>query len=110
MEAAVDVVTESNRANSESTETAAGSLEGISRGTDHVNQKTREMLEIVSSLEAANRDIVDNIQTISAITEEVSAHAGETYNSCEENASLVSAVSKIVENLNLEAQKLQRER
>ncbi len=110
VEAAVDVVTESNRANSESTETAAGSLEGISRGTDHVNQKTREMLEIVSSLEAANRDIVDNIQTISAITEEVSAHAGETFNSCEENASLVSAVSKIVENLNLEAQKLQRER
>ena len=110
VEAAVDVVTESNRANSESTGTVADSLTGISRGTDNVGQKTKEMLEVVNQLEAANADIVDNIQTISAITEEVSAHAGETYHSCEENAALVVAVSEIVEKLNVEAKKLQESR
>ena len=106
VEAAVDVVTESNRANSESTGTVAESLTGISRGTDNVGQKTKEMLKVVSHLEAANADIVDNIQTISAITEEVSAHAGETYHSCEENAALVTAVMRTVEKLNAEAEKL----
>ena len=106
VEAAVDVVTESNRANSESTGTVAESLTGISQGTDNVGQKTKEMLKVVSHLEAANADIVDNIQTISAITEEVSAHAGETYHSCEENAALVTAVMRTVEKLNAEAEKL----
>lgn len=107
VEAAVDVVTESNRANSESTGTVVESLTGISKGTNEVEQKTKEMLEVVGSLEAANADIVDNIQTISAITEEVSAHAGETYGSCEANAALVSSVAGIVERLSAEAKKLQ---
>lgn len=107
VEKAVDVVTESNRANSESTGRVVESLAGVSRGTDTVGQKTREMLEVVNSLEAANGNIVDNIQTISAVTEKVSAHAGETKHSCEENAVLVAEVAEIVERLNARAKKLQ---
>jgi len=103
---AVDVVTESNRANSESTRTVTESFAGINQGTNNISQKTRELLDVVNQLETANGDIVDNIQTISAITEEVSAHAGETYNACEENTSLVSGLTAIVGILNAEAQKL----
>ena len=51
-------------------------------------------------------DIVENIQTISAITEEVSAHAGETCEACEGNIALVSDVEKIVNSLNGEADNL----
>ncbi len=109
VEAAVDVVTECNRANAESARTVTDSFEGIHQGTDDVGRQVQELLEIVGSLETANRDIVDNIQTISAITEEVSAHAGETYNACEENTSLVSMVKEIVTNLSAEATKLQGE-
>ena len=79
-------------------------------GTDSVAHQAEELLQIVEELEAANRDIVENIQTISAITEEVSAHANETYDACEENTSMVESVSGIVVNLNEGAQMLQNAR
>lgn len=109
VEDAIAVVTESNQANSESTQVVNASFAGINQGTDEINQQTQILMKIVTELETANTDIVENIQTISAITQEVSAHAGETYNSCDKNATLVDDVTKIVENLNAEAQKLQLE-
>ena len=106
VEAAVEVVTESNQANSESTQVVSENFAGITTGTENVSRQAKGLLEIVTELEAANADIVENIQTISAITEEVSAHAGETFNACEENMELVSDVTGIVENLDAEAEKL----
>lgn len=100
---AIEVVTESNKVNAENTKIVTDNFGGISAGADDVELKTKELREIVKSLEAANADIVENIQTISAITEEVSAHAGETYEACEGNIVLVSDVEKIVNSLNGEA-------
>lgn len=108
--AAVDVVTESNEANAESTRVVTDNFMGITQGTENVGRQTKELMDIVGKLEAVNEDIVENIQTISAITEEVSAHASETYNVCEENARLVEAVTVMVEELSTEAQKLQNSR
>lgn len=108
--AAVDVVTESNKANAESTQVVTDNFVGITQGTENVGQQTKELMNIVDELEGANADIVENIQTISAITEEVSAHANETYNVCEENASLVESVIGMVEGLSADAQKLQSSR
>lgn len=110
VEAAVDVVTESNRANAESTKVVTDNFAGITQGTENVGQQTKELMNIVDELESANADIVENIQTISAITEEVSAHANETYNVCEENARLVDSVTGMVVGLSAEAQKLQSNR
>jgi len=106
VEAAVEVVTESNRANSESTQVVSESFAGITTGTENVSRRAKDLTEIVTELEAANADIVENIQTISAITEEVSAHASETFDACEENMELVSNVTGIVKSLNGEAEKL----
>lgn len=108
VEDAVEVVTDCNRTNSENTQAVTDNFSKINQGTSNVSRQTQELLASVNELESANADIVENIQTISAITQEVSAHAGETYNACEENASHVSAVTRIVENLNEEAQKLQK--
>lgn len=108
VEAAVAVVTESNQANAESTQVVSGSFTGITQGTDEIGRQAQELLKIVDELETANADIVENIQTISAITEEVSAHASETYSSCDKNTELVSAVTRIVENLSADAQKLRQ--
>ncbi len=107
VEAAVDVVTEGNKANAESTQVVTDNFIGISQGTENVGQQAKELMNIVNELESANADIVDNIQTISAITEEVSAHANETYHVCEENARLVDSMTDTVNGLNGEAQKLQ---
>lgn len=110
VEAAVDVVTESNKANAESTQVVTDNFVVITQGTENVGQQTKELMSIVDELESANADIVENIQTISAITEEVSAHANETYSVCEENARLVDSVTGMVEGLSAEAQKLQSSR
>lgn len=106
--AAVNVVIDSNQANSESAQVVSGSFMGIAQGTEEIGTQTQALMDIVAELETANADIVENIQTISAITEEVSAHAGETYNSCDKNTALVEDVTRIVENLNADAQKLQQ--
>lgn len=110
VEKAVDVVTAGNRENAESAKIVSENFSGIMEGTDSVAHQAEELLQIVEELEAANRDIVENIQTISAITEEVSAHANETYDACEENTSMVESVSGIVVNLNEGAQMLQNAR
>ncbi len=108
VEEAVEVVIESNKANADSAQAVSGSFMGIAQGTEEIGHRTQSLMEIVADLETANADIVENIQTISAITEEVSAHAGETYNSCDKNTALVDAVTRIVENLNTDAQRLQQ--
>ena len=107
VEEAVDVVTESNRANAESTRVLGENFEGITQGTENVEAQTKELMGIVGELETANADIVEHIQTVSAITEEVSAHANETFNACEENSLLVETVTGVVGELSSNAEKLQ---
>jgi methyl-accepting chemotaxis protein len=65
------------------------------------------MLEkVVSDLATANSGIVESVQTISAITQEVSAHASETYNVSDKNSEIVSQVTALVQELNVQAQSL----
>lgn len=103
---AVNVVTKSNEANAESTSVVKNTFVGITSGTEDISNYTEELLHIVTDLELTNKDIVENIQTISAITEEISAHANETFHACDENTRMVDSVRGIVENLNNGAKKL----
>lgn len=105
---AVDVVTKSNDANVESSSVVKGNFAGISRGTEDISERTKELLSIIENLSHANGDIVENIQTISAITEEISAHANETFAACDENSRMVDSVRQIVSELNESAQKMQQ--
>lgn len=105
---AVDVVTRSNDANVESSNVVKSNFMGISRGTEDISKRTEELLSIIEDLSLANGGIVENIQTISAITEEISAHANETYNVCDENSKMVDSVRQIVGELNESAQKMQQ--
>lgn len=106
---AVDVVTKSNDANVESSNLVKDNFVGITRGTEDISRSTGELLSIIDDLAQANGDIVENIQTISAITEEISAHANETFNACDENSQMVDSVRQIVGDLNETAQKMQRD-
>lgn len=106
--AAIDVVTESNRSNAESTKQVEESFRRIVGDTYNIGRQTEDMMGAVTELERANADIVESIQTISAITEEVSAHASETYASCEDNTVMVDEVNKIVTDLNVNAEKLKQ--
>lgn len=70
---------------------------------------SKELNEIVNLLAAANKGIVESIQNISAITEEVSAHASETYESSVKNMSIVKQVKRIVSSLSDKAKELAEE-
>ena len=50
-------------------------------------------------LSFANKEIIDSIQTISAISQQVSAHAGETMQAEEENLNVMQDVSAIMQKL-----------
>ncbi len=106
---AVNVVAMSNDANAESTSAVKNTFTEITSGTENISRRTEELLHIVTDLEHANKDIVKNIQTISAITEEISAHANETFHACNENTRMVDSVRGIVGNLNDGAKRLQSE-
>lgn len=53
----------------------------------------------ISELQNANKEIIDSIQTISAISQQVSAHAGETMQAEEENLNVMQDVSAIMQKL-----------
>ena len=105
---AIDLVTNSNKSHAVTAGEVLASFEKIAKMTKDIGQQTSAMRETVSDLETANDGIMESIQTISAITEEVSAHSSETYAACEKNSSMVSEVTGIVENLNEETKKIQK--
>lgn len=106
--AAIDLVTSSNRSHAVTAKEVLGSFEKIAEMTENIGRQTSVMRETVGNLETANAGIVESIQTISAVTEEVSAHSSETYDACEKNSSMVSEVTDIVEGLYEETKKIQK--
>ncbi len=106
---AVAVVTQSNQENAESTNVVSENFDGIAQETENINSQTKDLASAVASLEAANAGIVEKIQTISAITQEVSAHASETYESCEENSAMVNQVNQLVQKLSESAVELKKQ-
>ncbi len=104
--AAVEVVEENAVAQDEKTGELGRSLNDIMDMTTRIAEKTSGLEKMIEKLAAANGDIVQNIQVISAVTEEVTAHSSETLDTCKENQKIVDEVSKIAVYLNESAGKL----
>lgn len=79
---------------------AADSFSKIAVKNGQVEKEALEMGRLVLDLTEANDLIVKGIETISAVTEEVTAHSNETLESTEENNMITSEVGSIVEGLN----------
>jgi methyl-accepting chemotaxis protein len=103
---AVDQMTGDSRANESGSGEALQSFARVEDATIEIARQTMTMKRTVEELEATNRDIVESIQTVSAISEEVAAHSSETYDACTQNAELVEDMTRIVKGLNLDAQAL----
>lgn len=97
---AIDLVTDCNKSHAVSAKEVSMSFGQIAERTELIGKQTVAMEATIESLKSANEDIVEGIQTISAISEEVSAHSAETYDACEENSVMVEDVARIVEDLN----------
>jgi len=84
----------------------AESFEKISGTVDIIKQHALELGGVVASLSGANEEIVNNIQTASAVTEEVTAHASATFDISKRNQEIVDKINKLVESLNNDAEQL----
>lgn len=103
---AVETASQMNGENVERTMEASENFNVIAGQTENINQQIHDMSVAVEALSKANADIVEKIQTISAITEQVSAHAGETFDACEVNGKMVDEALEIMKNLDDSAKKL----
>ncbi|MBO4558553.1 MAG: hypothetical protein J5712_00590 [Lachnospiraceae bacterium] len=97
---------ESNNVQNESAQLTAESFEKIAQNADLITTDSRELSATVSNLESANKKIVDSIQTISAITEEVTAHSQTTTEATEQNQMIVKDVQGVVNEMMKNADKL----
>ncbi|MCM1273372.1 MAG: methyl-accepting chemotaxis protein [Clostridium sp.] len=87
------------------TETAS-SFETIASRTGDIQQQIEDLSGLVSELASSNEAIVESIQTISAATEEVTAHSTVTLECSEENTTIVGDVGTVVEELQSLAERL----
>ena len=87
-------------------EQTADSFKSISESVEVIEKHSDDLGKVVTSLASANREIVDSIQTISAITEEVTAHASETHDASVQNQSIVDGINDMVAELNKDAVEL----
>ena len=83
----------------QSTENTAASFENIQQNTLAVQQEVESLAHSIEELREANTLIVDSIQTISAISQEVSAHANETASAEEKNADTINQIDIMMSDL-----------
>ncbi len=81
------------------------SFRKIQDNTYAIRDNMEELMKGVGELKESNQMIVDSVQTISAITEEVSAHAGETMRAEEENEVIMGEIAHIMKELIILAEK-----
>lgn len=84
----------------------AESFEKISGTVDIIKQHTLDLDNLVERLSKANDEIVNSIQTNSAVSEEVTAHATETFEVSRQNQQIVSGINDLVNSLNEDAELL----
>lgn len=84
----------------------ADSVNVIKDKTEHIYKEAVQMEEMVKQLTAANDEIVNGIETVSAVSEEVAANCSVTYDSSNENKQIAADMALIVESLQHAAETL----
>ena len=74
-----------------------------------ISKSAEELKQAVATTAEANTKVVQNIDNVSAVTQEVSASATETLDGCNMNLESIEKLMQIMEQLGAEAKKLQKE-
>ena len=104
----VNQLMDNSKLQSDAATQSASSFETIAARIDGIRQQTQDMSGVVTELVYSNEAIMDSIQTISAATEEVTAHSNVTLECSEENSNIVTEVGDIVKELQALADRLNR--
>lgn len=91
-------------------DSTADSFDKIKNNSDGIAQSSEILSEVVGHLFEANQKIVDSVSTISAISEEVSAHANNTFEISEHNGIVVAEVVRLSDELKTLTRQLKTER
>ncbi|MCR5486994.1 MAG: hypothetical protein K6F35_05630 [Lachnospiraceae bacterium] len=103
---AINSLVESNRIQNEAAEVTSQSFDKIVESARRIRTDSGELSNFVSRLAEANNEIVESIQTVSAITEEVSAHSTTTCSTTETNRQIVDEVRALVGDVTEAAERL----
>lgn len=74
-------------------------LENISGSIEEVYEQSKNQADNVSAIDSSNKEIVENIHTISAISEEVTANSQQTSDTADNNRQTVEQMQERVQEL-----------
>lgn len=102
----IDELIQTGAEESKCAEETAESFSMIADNVVTINDHSAQLSDALDELAKANKEIVESIQTISSITEEVTAHATETHAVSETNQSIVNDINEMVDSLREDAAEL----
>ena len=97
---------ENNKTQNQAVETMANTFEEIQTCVTNIEEVSSSLECVVNELVRSNETIVNGINTVSSVTQEVSARANETLEDSEKNSSIVEEISKTIFDINEKAKKL----
>lgn len=103
---ATNQLVESNKEQNRSAGTMARNFEEIEKCSRRIYEVSADLESVVKELVKSNEAIVENINTVSAVSEEVSAHANQTLEESEKNAMVVEDITRVIAELNEKAKQL----
>ncbi len=106
---AVDALLECNRLQNEYVDRTADNFSQIDASTKEMAGQADYLKKTVDAVSDANRHVIESIENVSAVTEEVTASASETLESCNLNLASIAKVADIMSKLEEEAKKLKQD-
>ena len=106
--ASMNDLLQSTRSQNEYVSETANNFRKIKDNTARISNQAERLKEVVSAASVSNATVVESIQNVSAMTQEITSCACETSKNCDDNMESVRKLSRIMENLRMEAKKLQQ--
>lgn len=103
---AIEVLVESNSVQNDTAIITANSFEKIAKSTTNISDNSNMLSDVVERLDTTNRGIVENIHTVSSITEKVVEQSVSTREKSEDTEKIVMEVQEVVEEMISNANKL----
>ena len=97
---------ENNKTQNQAVETMAATFEDIEACVSNIQEVSSSLNDVVAELVRSNETIVTGINTVSAVTQEVSAHANETLEDTEKNTTVVEEVTDVIFSIYAKAKQL----
>jgi len=105
---AVESLIDSNERQNQYVADSAENFNKIRKSTTEIISEVSGLQKSVNAVSNANQSVIESIDNVSALTEEVTAGAVETLESCYKNHVSIEKVSELMELLGDEAEKLQQ--